>query len=233
MEVGDLVSCVVDRIVGTVVFVKIHGQKQETEGSIVFSEVAPGRIRNIRDYVVPKKKIVCKILRISNNNIDLSLRRVTQKERKEVLEGENLEKSYISILKSVLENKAEETINKIKEQDNITNFLEESKTDFKKLEKIVGKENAQKIIEILNAQKKKSSKIKKEINLTTTKPDGITLIKKILNLFKDFEVKYIAAGKYLVESESEDIKSADKKIREKIDEAEKEAKKLGVEFSLK
>lgn len=233
MEVGDLVSCVVDRIVGTVVFVKIHGQKQETEGSIVFSEVAPGRIRNIRDYVVPKKKIVCKILRISNNNIDLSLRRVTQKERKEVLEGENLEKSYISILKSVLENKAEETIKKIKEQDNITNFLEESKTDFKELEKIVGKENAQKIIEILNTQKKKSSKIKKEINLTTTKPDGITLIKKILNLFKDFEVKYIAAGKYLVESESEDIKSADKKIREKIDEAEKEAKKLGVEFSLK
>lgn len=233
MEIGDLVLCTVDRIVGTVVFVKIHRQKNETEGSIVFSEVAPGRIRNIRDYIVPKKKIVCKILRISNNNIDLSLRRVTQKERKEVLEEESLEKSYVSILKSVLKEKAEELIKKINEEENLTDFLEESKTDSAKLEKIVGKENSEKIIEILNSQKKKISKIKKEINLTTTKPNGITLIKKILSNFKDFEVKYLGAGKYFIESESEDIKSADKKIREKIDEAEKEAKKLGVEFSLK
>jgi len=233
MEVGDLVLCTVDRIVGTVVFVKIHGQKQETEGSIVFSEVAPGRIRNIRDYIVPKKKIVCKILRISNNNIDLSLRRVTQKERKEVLEEESLEKSYISILKSVLKEKAEETIKKINEEENLTNFLEESKTNSSKLEKIVGKENSEKIIEILNSQKKKISRIKKEIHLTTTKPNGITLIKKILSIFKEIEVKYLGAGKYSIESESEDMKSADKKIREKIEEAEKESKKLGVEFSLK
>ena len=97
MEVGDLVLCTVDRVVGTVVFVKIEGQGKEVEGSITFSEVAPGRIRNIRDYVVPKKKIVCKILRMLNGNIDLSLRRVTQKERKEVLEGESLGKSYTSI----------------------------------------------------------------------------------------------------------------------------------------
>jgi translation initiation factor 2 alpha subunit (eIF-2alpha) len=233
MEVGDLVLCTVDRIVGTVVFVKIHGQKGETEGSLVFSEVAPGRIRNIRDYIVPKKKIVCKILRISSNNIDLSLRRVTQKERKEVLEEESLEKSYISILKSVLKDKSEETIKKINEEETITNFLEESKTNPEKLEKIVGKENAKKIIEILNSQKKKVSKIKKEIHLTTIKPNGIILIKKVLSIFKEIEVKYLGAGKYSIESESEDMKSADKKIREKIEEAEKESKKLGVEFSLK
>jgi translation initiation factor 2 alpha subunit (eIF-2alpha) len=233
MEVGDLVSCVVDRIVGTVVFVKILGQNSDLEGSIVFSEVAPGRIRNIRDYIVPKKKIVCKILRISNNNIDLSFRRVSQKERKEVLEGENLEKSYTSILKSVVGEDAEKIIKKINEKESLLAFFEEAKTKPAELGKIIGKENAKKIIDILNAQKKKVSIIKKEIALTTIKPDGITLIKKILNLFKEFEVKYLGAGKYFIESESEDIKSADKKIREKIDEAEKEAKKLGVEFSVK
>jgi translation initiation factor 2 alpha subunit (eIF-2alpha) len=233
LEVGDLVLCTVDRIVGTVVFVKIHGQKEDTEGSIVFSEVAPGRIRNIRDYVVPKKKIVCKILRISNNNIDLSFRRVTQKERKEILENENLEKGYINILKRILGEDTEKTIKEITEKENLFSFLEEAKTNSKELKKIVGEEKTKKIVEILNAQKKKISKIKKEISLTTTKPNGITLIKKILSLFKDFEIKYISAGRYLIESESSEIKSADKKIREKINEAEKEAKKLGVEFSLK
>ena len=157
MEVGDLVSCVVDRIVGTVVFVKIHGQKQETEGSIVFSEVAPGRIRNIRDYVVPKKKIVCKILRISNNNIDLSLRRVTQKERKEVLEGENLEKSYISILKSVLENKAEETIRE--ETKAIEALKEERVTREKKIED--QQERVDEITEQISAREEKIKEEKK------------------------------------------------------------------------
>ena len=77
LEAGDVVLCTVDRIVGTTVFVNIEG---DGEGSIVFSEIAPGRIRNIRDYVVPKKKIVCKVLRISGNRMDLSFRRVTLKE---------------------------------------------------------------------------------------------------------------------------------------------------------
>ena len=61
LEVGDIVLCTVDRIVGTIVFVKIDG---DGEGSIILSEIAPGRIRNLREYVVPKKKIVCKVLRI-------------------------------------------------------------------------------------------------------------------------------------------------------------------------
>ena len=78
LDVGEIVMCTVDRIVGTIVFVKIDGNG---EGSIILSEIAPGRIRNLRDYVVPKKRIVCKILRISGDRIDLSLRRVTQKER--------------------------------------------------------------------------------------------------------------------------------------------------------
>jgi len=72
LEVGDVVLCTVDKIAGTVVFVKID---RNGEGNIITSEIAPGRIRNLREYVVPKKKIVCKILRISpNGNINLSLR---------------------------------------------------------------------------------------------------------------------------------------------------------------
>ena len=83
LEIGDIVMCTVEKIVGTIVFVKIDGDGQ---GSITLSEIAPGRIRNLRDYVVPKKRIICKVLRISGDRIDLSLRRVTQKEQKEVKE---------------------------------------------------------------------------------------------------------------------------------------------------
>jgi translation initiation factor 2 subunit 1 len=234
LEVGDNILCTVDRIVGTVVFVKIDGTEPAIEGGIVMSEVAPGRIRNIRDYVVPKKKIVCKVLRISpQGNIDLSLRRVTQKERKEIIEQDKQEKSYISILKSVLGKDAEEAVRKISKEEKLYSFFEEAKANPEILEKIVGKENSKKILDILNTQKKKRATVKKEIHLTTTKPNGISLIKKIFEIFKGINIKYISAGRYSMELESEDMKVADKKLSEMINLTEKDAKKLGVEFSVK
>jgi translation initiation factor 2 alpha subunit (eIF-2alpha) len=234
LEVGDNVLCTVDRIVGTVVFVKIPVENHEIEGGIVMSEVAPGRIRNIRDYVVPKKKIVCKILRISpQGNIDLSLRRVTQKERKEIIEQGKQEKSYISVLKNVLGDKTEEIIKEISKEERLFSFLEEAKTNPEKLEKIVGKENSKRIFDILNTQKKKTAIVKKEIHLTTIKPNGISLIKQVLEIFRGINIKYISAGRYSLELESGDIKIADKKIRDMINNAEKDSKKLGVEFAVK
>ncbi|MEK6827574.1 MAG: hypothetical protein AABX99_03775 [Nanoarchaeota archaeon] len=232
MEVGDIILCTVDRIIGTTVFVKIDGTS--IEGSIVMSEIAPGRIRNLRDYVVPKKKIVCKVLRISESgNIDLSLRRVTPKEKKEAIEKSESEKSYTSILKSILGADAEKIIKEILEENDLPSFLEESKSNPEKLEKLVGKENSKKILDVLKTQKKKKATIKKEIHLTTIKPNGITLIKKVLEIFKGINVKYLSAGRYTLELESEDMKIADKKIRAMTDSAEKEAKKLGIEFSVK
>jgi translation initiation factor 2 alpha subunit (eIF-2alpha) len=232
LEIGDLVSCTVDRIMGTAVFVKIDGRN--IEGEIIMSEIAPGRIRNIRDYVVPKKKIVCKVLRISSSgNIELSLRRVTLKEKKEVLEREQHEKSYTSIMKSVLGENSQKIIDEIEKEDNLFSFLSDAKQNPSLLEKFTGKENAGKILEILNTEKKKKAIVKKEIHLTTTKPDGITLIKKVLEIFKEITVKYLSAGRYSIELESEDVKTADKKIREMILIVEKEAKKSGIEFSVK
>jgi translation initiation factor 2 subunit 1 len=45
---------------------------------IHISEIAPGRIRNIRDYVTEEKKLVCLVLRVDKEKrqVDLSLRRV-------------------------------------------------------------------------------------------------------------------------------------------------------------
>lgn len=222
LEVGDIVLCTVDRIVGTTVFVRIEG---EGEGSIVMSEIAPGRIRNLRDYVVPKKKIVCKILRISGDRVELSLRRVTQKEQKEIKEKAKQEKSYVNILKSVLGEKAEEAIDKISKEERIYDFLQKAKESPINLEKLVGSSNSKKILDILNTQKQKKAVIKKEIFLTTKEPDGLKRIKNLLIGIQDIGVKYLSAGKYSLETESKDIKTADQKITKTIEELEKKAKK--------
>ena len=230
LEEGDVVLCTVEKMVGTVVFVRIEDDR---EASIIMSEIAPGRIRNIRDYVVPKKKIVCKVLRIRNGNIDLSLRRVTQKEKKEVLEKEKQEKSYVSILKSVLKEKTDEIVREILKQDNLFPFLEEAKENPKNLEKIAGKTNAEKILEILKTQKQKKAIIKKEFTLTSTEPDGLNTIKEILGNAKDIEIKYISAGNYSIKKESEDAKSADTQIKDFLSKVEKTAKQKNMIFSVK
>jgi translation initiation factor 2 alpha subunit (eIF-2alpha) len=230
IEEGDVVLCTVDRIIGTNVFVKIE---DNGEGCIVFSEVAPGRIRNIRDYAVPKKKIVCKVLRISGDRIDLSLRRVTQKEQKEVREIYKQEKSYEKILKSVLgEEQGKKIIKEISKKNKIYDFLQNAKENPKELEELVGKENVKKIIDILKTQKQKKTILKKEIFLTTTEPNGIELIKNLLGMIKGTEVKYVSSGKYSLKKESEDIKKADHELTNTLIKLEKEAKRKKVEFGV-
>ncbi len=229
LEVGDIVLCTVDRIVGTIVFVHIEGYG---EGSIVMSEIAPGRIRNLRDYVVPKKKIVCKVLRMSDRNIDLSLRRVTLKEKKEVLEKAKQEKSYANLLKGVLKEKAEKIIQEILTEDSLFSFLTESKENPSELETLVGKEDAKKILEILNAQKSKKIIVQKKFSLTTVEPNGVERIKKILSDIKDVEVKYLSAGKYFIKTESENAKEADNQLKEILNNIEKKAKQENISFSI-
>lgn len=228
---GDIVLCTVDRIVGTTVFVHIQ---DSGEGSIVFSEVAPGRIRNIRDYVVPKKKIVCKVLRVSSDGrVDLSLRRVSLKEQKEIFEIEKLQKSYESIIKSVAGVKTPEILVEIRKKESLYDFLQRAKEDPKDLEKAVGKEGAKKVLEILNTQQKqKKSVIKKDILLTTNKPNGLEIIKNLLSNIKGAEIRYIAGGKYSLKAESDDVKKADSELRIVLEELEKKARKGGAEFSI-
>lgn len=237
LEQGDIVLCTVDRIVGTTVFVKIDSlsSNEDIEGTIITSEIAPGRIRNLRDYVIPKKKIVCKILRISGNQINLSLRRVTQKERKEILEEFKLEKSYESILRSVLGEKSKEIIEQIKSKDGLYRFMISAKENPRELEKIVGISEAQKIIEIIGEEKEKIVSAKKEISLTTNSADGL---EKIKELFKDankqgIEVRYISAGKYSLKKTSKELKKTDQEIKNYIEEIERFAKENHLNFAVK
>lgn len=229
IQEGDIVLCTVDRIVGTNVFVHIE---DNGEGTIMFSEVAPGRIRNIRNYVVPKKKIVCKVLRISGKNVELSLRRVTQQEKKDRLEEYNQEKKYKSMLKSVLEEKADSVIEKIQKKKKIYDFFEKAKQKPEILEKYLTKKDAEKIHEILSKQKPKKSLVKKQISLKTKKPNGLELIKNLLGNLKEINTKYISAGNYVLEIESENLKKADNKLKETIQNIEKNAKKQNILFSL-
>lgn len=228
MEQGEIVIATVEKIIGTNVFVKI--KDSNLPGTITLSEIAAGRIRNLRNYVVPKKIIVCKVLRIKPDHIELSLRRVKEKEKKEAMEEFTLEQTYRKIIKTIFKEEGEDIIKEIEKKGNLKEILDKSKGDKKQLEKIIGKENSKKILQILNNQKEKKIPIKKEFKLSSDDPNGLSLIKEAFGKLEDIEVKYLSAGRYSLKTEGNSLKEGDKKLSEFLKKIESFAKEKGMNF---
>lgn len=227
----DIVLCTVERVEGTTVFVRIESGEQ---GTIITSEIAPGRIRNLRDYVSPGRKIVCKILKIEGNNIYLSLRRVTPKEKKEVMDKYEKEKSSLGILRSVLQAKALEVAEKIKKQEgSLTEFLNSCKTNPEKLGEYLEKEQASKICKILSEKKDKLVEVKQEFSLSSKKPQGIVLTKQALEFCRgNCNISYVSAGKFAIKIKAGDFKKANQEISNSLEKIEASAKEMKLDFKI-
>jgi translation initiation factor 2 alpha subunit (eIF-2alpha) len=223
---GQLVLCTVEKIVGTTVFVKI--ENCSLDGSITFPEIAPGRIRNIRDFVVPQKKIVCKVLAKKQGIIELSLRRVKPTEKTEFNNLYKKEKSYIAMLKTILGEKSEAIIKEIKLKENIIELFNNAQESSEKLEKYLGKDYSSKIIQILSEKKQKEVYVTRRIGLSNKSENGIEIIREVLKEAINgcnCEASYIAAGKYLLKIKAENLKSADSQIEKIIEKIEMLSKK--------
>lgn len=232
-EEGEIVLCTVKEIHGTTVFVDLD--KYGKTGVIATSEIAPGRIRNIRDYVVPQKKIVCLVLRVDQNkgHIDLSLRRVTKKDTQEELQRHKKEKEASMILNLVLKDKAPKAIEDItKKHPSVYEVLENSKENPKVLEEFMAKDEASKILKIVS-EKIKTKKIveKVEIRITSTSSDGISIIKKALDV-NDVKVSYLGAPNYMIISEDKDHKNAKKKLENALSKITDALKKSGAKVEV-
>lgn len=233
LEEGQIVLCTVENIQGTSVFVKIEGNGEGIEGIITTSEIAPGRIRNLRDYVVPGKKIVCKVLSIKEGRIFLSLRRVKPSEKKELLDKLSKEKSYLAILKTVLGKESVSTIDKITQDYSILDFFEKIKENQKLLDEYVNKEVAEKIIKITESKKEKLKEIKQVFRLSSKSPNGIITSKNILLgscKGSNCNLTYLAAGKYMITLSGENFKELKTVTTKVLTEIEKEAKKQHCDF---
>ncbi len=229
-EEGQLVLCTVDKVIGTTVFVKVEGNG---EGTITTSEIAPGRIRNLRDYVVPNKKIVCKILRVQGDKIQLSLRRVKPNERKELLDRIEKEKSYKAVLRTVLgEESSKELIEKITQEQTINDFFMNIDENKKILEKEINKEQFEKLIKIFESKKEKPKQIKQIFKLSSKSSNGITTVKSILkeSCQDNCNINYIAAGKYSITLQGKDFKEINTKIQNNLQKIEQLSKKQHCDF---
>jgi len=231
METGDLVLGTVEKVSNTITHVRLPNGEEAT---LISSEIAPGRIKHMRQYVTPNKKIVCKILEISNGHIHLSLRRVNSKEKKEVMQKFKQEQAIRAAINQLLKDSAKETIEKIEEDfDSLSSFIASIKSDDSTLNKYIPKENQEAVLKIAEKRKKAHS-IKYKIKLKCIEDDGIKRIKKIFDLKNDqITITYLSAGNFDLKFEVEDFKEGKKKMMKILEELEKRAKDNSCEFESK
>ena len=225
---GDIVIGKVVRVEPTAVFVELAPGH---EGAMVMSEVAAGRIRNLREYVFVNKQIVCKILQINKDHIQLSLRRVTGKEREEAQERFKKERTLMSVCKSILKD-AKKVLDKIELDIPLADFYDQVKENPERIKPYVTKEEAEKMIAALKTKEDGKKVVKKTFTLTTTSETGLTDIKNVLTSVKA-SIAYLGSSKFTLSVEDKEFKQAHAKALTLLEQIAKKAKDAKMHYALK
>lgn len=248
-EVNEIVLCTVKKIYGNTTFVYVN--EYEKEGVLTISEIAPGRIRNLRDHVTENKTIVCKVLRVDakNNRIDVSLRRVPVPVMKDKLEEikkeEYAEKIYSDVAKELsttqdaLFEKTYEPI--FEEYDTVWEALYEIMLENEKVEMFTGLDKKEKnaFVKIINERIKPEEIVyKKNFILRSLDSDGVKKVVSAIKVcvvglnYEKVNVVYLAAGKFEITIRHDDMKSADNLFNNFKSTLEKEAKSNKLELEI-
>ncbi len=231
-EVGELVVGTVERIVPYGAYVKLDDYEGK-EGLIHVSELSSSWVRNIREHVREGQKVVLQVLRIDREkaHIDLSLRRVSARERRERLlemkqarRGELLLKTAAEKMGVSLEEAYEKVGSAIEARyGSLYSGLEEA---VERGEEALIKANipndwASVLTEVAKAKVKVPKvRIRGLLELTSTRPDGVEVLKNAFSKAKnakrkrgtDISIYVLSAPRYRIEVSSRNPKDAEETL---------------------
>lgn len=230
-EVGDLVVVTVNRVEDYGAYVKLD-EYANIEGLVHISEISTTWVRNIRDHAREGQKLVLKVLRVNpqRNQIDLSLRRVTGREKSEKMLEWKKERKAEAILKSAAEKmkRPEEEADTIKETlmekfGALYDPLEEAIEDGPEALVKAGLSEvwAEAIIEVSKTKiRLERSKVRGTVSVICHKPGGLEIIRQTLIGAKkirrprgsEIKIYTIGAPKYRVEVQAGSFEAAEKTL---------------------
>jgi len=245
-EVGDLVVASVTRVVDYGAYVKLD-EYDGVEGLIHISEIASTYVKNIRVHVREGQKLVLKVLRVNPQRfqVDLSLRRVTGREKSDkMLEWKKVKKAD-SIIKGAAERlkATNEDVEKIRiviyeKFDNPFDAFEAAVDDgeetFTKLE--IGEDWAKALTEVARSRiRLEKAKVTGTVELTCTKTAGVEAIREALKGAKKvkksrgttIKVYTLGSPKYRFEVRSKEVTDAQATLNLAMEEALNAIRELG------
>ncbi|MBU0981003.1 MAG: S1 RNA-binding domain-containing protein [Nanoarchaeota archaeon] len=244
-EEGELAMCTVLKVHHNSVFVKLN--EYGDTGLVHISEVAPGRIRNIREYVKEGKVIVCKVLRINKERgyIDLSLRRVTEMQRRSKvneLKQEQMAEKILEMAARKHKQDIKDIFAKIEKEvyskyDLLYSVFEEVITNENVLEELkFPKELIPDLIELTKQRiKPLEVTVDGKFTIKSYEPDGVELIKiaikKGQKKVPDTDIKYLGGGNFKVRLVDSNYKDAEKRLKLLNETITKEIEKSGGKYA--
>ena len=233
-EPGDLVIATIETVTDYGAYAKLD--EYDKRGLLHVSEISSSWIRNIRDFVREGQKVVLKVLRVEQEkgHIDLSLRRVTKRERIEKVLSWKKDRKADALLRGVAE-KVNQSIEEVYQK---AGTIIEQKYDlyegFEKaaiegpdaLTEIGVPEDLAKAFSQV-AQERihvKMVKVKGVLEIRVVKPNGVKIIKEAFHKGKGEKIKdakitfyVIAAPKYSIEVQAENYKRAEDVMQKTAD----------------
>jgi len=226
-ERGEIVLCTVREITPHGIYVDLD-EYNNMNGFLHISEISTGWVRNIERVAKPQQKLVLKVVRAekSRREVDLSLRQVTNEEKRtKLIEWKQHEKA-ITIMEmvkrklSMNDKQFSEIVSKLEAEHG--SLYESLETASKKGEKALASLDLPPVVskEIVNAAKEKISAPKYEVGaiveITSKAPDGIQEIKQALaeaasaSSTAEINITYVGAPRYRLRVIADDYKQADK-----------------------
>lgn len=230
-EVGDLVIATIETVTDYGAYAKLD--EYNKRGLLHVSEISSSWIRNIRDFVREGQKMVLKVLRVDTEkgHIDLSLRRVTKREKIEKILSWKKDRKAEALLREVAE-KVGLSDEEVYEKAGV--LVEEKYGLYEGFEKVV-KEGTEVLTKIgvpeslakafaEVAEERihvKMVKVKGTLEIRCMKPNGVKIIRdsfldaKKAEKTKDADVRFyvVAAPKYSVEVLAENYKRAEEVLQ--------------------
>ena len=231
-EVGEIVVATIAKVSDHGAYVTLD-EYGGIQGFLHISEIAPGWVRNVTKYVKMGEKKVLLVKKVipERSEIDLSLKQISKdQQKKKLLEVKRQEKEK-TILKNV-QDKANLSTAELEELektlyskfDSIYDvFLEISMNGVGILDDLrLSKKTIAAIEEVSSKIKLPSVEIRGVLELTSIRPDGVEIIRKILldilkNEGDNVEILYIGAPKYRLIITAQDFKIAEKKLKPMLD----------------
>jgi translation initiation factor 2 subunit 1 len=230
-EAGDLVIATVENVTDYGAYAKLD--EFDKRGLLHVSEISSSWIRNIRDFVRENQKLVLKVLRVDldKGHIDLSLRRVTKREKIEKIKVWKKDRKADALLRGVGEKVGlsydevyEQAGRVIEENFGLYDGFEKAAIEgFEVLTAVGVPENLAKVFAEVAVERirVKLVKVKGTIEVRCMKPNGVKLIQDSFltaakaEKAKDAEVRFyvIAAPKYSVEVLAENYKRAEEVLQ--------------------
>jgi len=227
-EVGEIVLATITKVTDHGAYVSLD-EYSNIQGFLHISEIAPGWVRNVNKFVKTGEKKVLLVKKIFPNRseIDLSLKQISKDQKKKKLkEVKKFEKSK-TLIQSIQEkaNLSNEKTEKIEEQlfskyvSIYDAFLDIAAKGIDVLNDLDLPKKTLSVIEDISSKiKLPSVQVRGILELTSSKPDGVDIIRKTLldvknNHDTDIEITYIGAPKYRLSISAKDFKSAEKTLK--------------------